>query len=173
GLVENQELGFMHDGRDELHLLLHPLREILGASLRPVGEPQPVEPLPDPPSPLVSRESPDLTHEHQEVDDLHPPVDAPLLGEVADPPAPALVEAAGPEKLDLSVVGVEDPHDHPGRGRLPGPIGPEGPVLAAPGNRQVEVGGRYVVPETLRDRGEPDGGGGEHRYSGSQMGYTL
>src|SRR5262249_34611557 len=43
-LVEHDELGLVNDGRRELHLLLHPLRELARERLRTRREPQALEP---------------------------------------------------------------------------------------------------------------------------------
>src|SRR6476661_5314399 len=47
GLVEDQEVGRVEHGADELHLLLHALGQLFDLGLRPAGELDPVEPALD------------------------------------------------------------------------------------------------------------------------------
>ena len=82
----------MQDGGDELHLLLHPLRQLVDAAQAPLRQAEPLEPF----AGAVARAPPlhplHLAEEHQHVEHAHLAVQAALLGEVADPlgvhPAP-------------------------------------------------------------------------------------
>src|SRR5881628_532635 len=84
-LVDNQEIRVVEHGRDELHLLLHSLRQLVDPAQSPLSEPESLEPLPGP----LARPPPvDAFHfakKHEHVEHPHLAVQAALLREIADP----------------------------------------------------------------------------------------
>ena len=133
-LVEDHDLGVVEHGADELHLLLVPLGELLELAGALVPEVEALEPRlgahPGHGGPLPL----DLRQEQELVEDAHLPVQAALLGEVADPIAHR-GRVLGAQQLDDSGVGQEDPVDHAQRRGLP----------------------RAVAAEQARDRAARDG----------------
>ena len=100
---------------------------------------------------LGPRHAADLRQEDDEVEALHLPVDAPLLGQIPHLASRRTSSASEPNRLDPTLVGMEDPHDHAdGRG-LAGAVGPEEPVDHTPGHLQVQALHRGVLPEALGD----------------------
>src|SRR5256712_13063851 len=145
-LVQHEELGLVQDGRDELHLLLHALRELVHATHAPRFEAQPFEPergaRPCPP-PLQALH---LGEEHDQVEHAHSAVQPPLLGQGADARRVVPTRTRLAEQPHRSLVGRDDVHDHPDGGRLAGAVRAEQAVEAAArvGERQT-VYGRVTV----------------------------
>src|ERR1051325_10809726 len=125
-LVEDDELGVVQEGADELDLLLVALREFLDFGVFLLPELEPLQPLSDflvdrrPPPPL------DLRKKLQMLDDLHLLVEPTLLGQVPDP-VTRVAAARPPRPLDDARVGQKDAGDHADGGGLPRPIPPEQP----------------------------------------------
>src|SRR5437667_1956606 len=84
-LVENQEIRAVEHGRDELHLLLHSLRQLVDAAQAPLSEPESLEPLPGPLARAPPVDAFHLAKKHEHVEHPHLPVQATLLREIADP----------------------------------------------------------------------------------------
>src|ERR1041385_1815608 len=155
-LIEHQQRGFVQDRRNELHFLLHALRELIDAAVAPVREAQAFEPLLAAFPGAASFDAFHLAEEHEHVEHPHLAVQAAFLREIADPlrvraPAPRLAKQA-----HGALVGVQDVHDHPDRGRLAGAVRAQQPVdhTRRDGEREV-VHGR-VAGEPLGDAVEHD-----------------
>src|SRR3989449_9024439 len=121
-LVQHEELGLVQDRRDELHLLLHALRELVHATQAPRFEAQPFKPergaRPCPP-PLHALH---LGEEHDQVEHAHSAVQPPLLGQVADARRVVPARTRLAEQPHRSLVGRDDVHDAPAGGRLAGAV---------------------------------------------------
>ena len=124
GFVEDEQCGPMHDGDDELHLLLHALRELLQAPVPPSHDVEPFEPL------RQARPSIGGTHPFQprEVErllaDLHFLVQAALLGQIANVADVVRVRRVSVEADGATVRGrntVDDTYER----RLSGAIRPQ------------------------------------------------
>src|SRR5438874_1867209 len=85
GLVENQEIRVVEHGRNELHLLLHPLGQLVDPSQSPIGEAESREPFLSPLTRPPSIGAFHLAEKDENVEHPHLAVQAALLGEVADP----------------------------------------------------------------------------------------
>src|SRR5882762_3094866 len=117
GLVQDHEVGVVQHRRNELHLLLHPLRQLIDTAQPPVGETQPCEPV----ARLLGRPPPvhplHLAEKHQDIEHAHLAVQTPLLGEIADPLRVPPSAARVPEQPHHTLVRLQDVHDHAeGRG---------------------------------------------------------
>jgi hypothetical protein len=86
GLVEQQQLGVVHERLRELHALLHARRVGLEVSVARLAEPDVVEHLVRPADRLVAREARQLAGERDEGRSTHPGDVAVLLGHVAEAP---------------------------------------------------------------------------------------
>ena len=138
GLVEDEDVGIVQERARDLHLLLHPFRELVDAAPGGLRQADPIEPLlgagPGRPAgePL----------EHAEVDQDLPhlllAVEAALLGQVADPVAVGALERPAVQK-DFSCVRDEDAHEESEKGGLPRPVGPEEPEDFAPAHLERDV----------------------------------
>ena len=149
-LVHQQHVGTVEHGRDELDLLLVPLRELLGPPIRVLGDAEAGQPG----ERLALRALGCLAVERPVVDELvehvHPRVQAALLGQVA--PRPARQLAGRPAvPADLAGVGTDDPETDPHRGRLARTVGAEEAEDLAPGDLEGETVEGDGRAEALRD----------------------
>src|SRR5262249_516319 len=157
GLVEDQQVRIVHDRGDELDFLLHPLGKGFDLLVEPGPQLHLVEPALDP---FLRRRAIDFLDRGEEVevvDDLHPAVEAALLGQVPD----AVLEPAVhrlTEDPDLPRVGSGDVHDHADRGRLAGAVRAEQPEHHAVRDGEGEIVDSLESAEGLRDVLELDGG---------------
>src|SRR6201747_2230202 len=149
-LVEDQQVGRVQHGADELHLLLHALGQLFDLRLRPPGELHPVEPALDVRHQLGPLEAADLAEEDEHVHHRHLPVEAALLGQIADPPQ-VFGRPRVAEHLDLSGVGGRDVHDHADRGRLAGAVRPQQPEDAPRRHGHRNAVHRHEAPVGLAD----------------------
>ena len=145
--------GLMDHRPGELHLLLHPLRQLLDPGVRLAAEAELVEPRGRPAPRFRPRQAAHLPEVGELVEHLHPAVEAALLGEVADRLAQVVVDDPAAE-ADLAAVGERDAHDHPDRRRLPRAVGAEQAVdrPARDGKRQPID--RDRAGEALRNAGQ-------------------
>src|SRR6267143_1047158 len=164
-LIQDHEVGVVQHRRNELDLLLHPLRQLIDASQSPVGETQPYEPV----ARLSARPPPvhafHFAEKHLDIEHAHLAIQAPLLREVADPLRVPPAAARVPEQPHRTVVRLQDVHDHADGRRLPGAVRPEQAVDHATGHGQREVIDGDVTGEALADPVEDQdrgGGGGRH-----------
>src|SRR6266403_3130762 len=170
-LVENHQVRVVEHRRDELDLLLHPLRELVDAAQSPLGEAQSLEPCLGPLARPPPVDAFHLAQEDEHVEHPHLAVQAALLREIADPLRVDAAAAGLPEHPHGAAVGLQNVHDHADRRRFPGAIRPEQAVDHATGHgkRQLINGG--VTGEALADPVEDQyrgrggvgrGGGGRH-----------
>src|SRR6266566_1805542 len=168
-LVENQEVRVVEHGRNELHLLLHPLRQLVDPAQAPGGEAESLEPFRRPlacPPPVDALHLPE---EHEHVEHPHLTVQAALLREVADPLRVSSPAAGLAEYPQGAAVRLQDVHDHPDRRGLPGAVRPEQAVDHTAGNGQRKFIDGDMTGEALADpvedqnRGRGGGGEGEGR----------
>src|SRR6476659_8556743 len=158
-LVQDQDLRIVDDGRDELDLLLHPLRELIHFLLEPRLQLEFLGPVGDPLPRVFAGNLLDRRQKEEVVEHVHLPVEPALLGQVADPIL-SLPGHRGAEDVDLSGVRGRDVHDHPDRRRLTGTVGTQEPEDHAAGYAERKrVDGRKAA-EDLRDVLELDRGGG-------------
>src|SRR6266853_5696307 len=164
-LVQNQEIRVVEHGRDELHLLLHPLRQLIDAAQAPLAETESLEPclgLLACPPPVDALH---LAEKHEHVEHPHLPVQAALLREIADPLRVSAAAVRLPEDLYHPAVGLQDIHDHADRRGLPGAVRPEQAVDHATGHGQGQLGNGGVTGEVFADpveRQDRGRGGGRH-----------
>ena len=84
GLVHDEELGVVEQCADDLHLLLHPLGELIDALVPPVGPLEPSEELAGSSLGLATTHPLESSQVDDLLPDLHLGVEPTLLGEVAD-----------------------------------------------------------------------------------------
>ena len=116
-LVENQQFGLGDDGRDELHFLRHAFGQRLDLAIAPALHAHARHPVVDDRIDLGDGPPLELAVITEQAAHGHLLVEAALLGEVADPVARGRARRRA-EHRDRSLVGDEDVHDHPQRGRL-------------------------------------------------------
>src|SRR5690242_4219658 len=75
----------MQNRRDELDLLLHPLREVCRLLVLPLGQPHPLQPAVDTLIRYIAWHVLERSEIAKLVDYLHLLIEAPLLGEIPDP----------------------------------------------------------------------------------------
>ena len=153
-LVEDQQVGPVDHRGDELHLLLHPLRQVLAALVLGLAERHPLQPprtccwMPAPLHALEPR------HVEEELADAHLLVEAALLGQVADPVL-RLERRRPAEHGQVAAIRKEDRQDHPDHRRLARAVRADDAVQRPLGHLQVEVvdGDRLAerLSEVLQD----------------------
>src|SRR6185436_8766918 len=149
-LVEEEQVGLVEDGADELHLLLHAFGELLDLGLAPGGELDPLEPFLDAGEELAPLEAADLAEEDEVLGDSHLPVEAALLREIADPPQ--VLRLAWPaEEEDLTGIGRGDVHDQADRAGLAGAVRAEQPEDAPLRHTQRDPVHRHELSVALPD----------------------
>ena len=123
-LVHQQHVRSVQHRRDELDLLLVPLRKLLGPPIRVLGDPEAGQPG----ERLALRAVGGVAVQRRVVDelveDVHPRVQAALLGQIAPRPPRQLADRPT-VPADLAGVGPDDAEADPHRGRLAGTVGAE------------------------------------------------
>ena len=147
-LVHQDHVGVVEDGRDELHLLLVPLRERLGPPVGDIADPESPEPRERVRARPAPRDVVERREEHELVEHAHPPVQAALLGHVAPGPSRP-VRRLAVEPGDGSLVGAEQAEDDPHRRRLPGAVRAEEAEHLAAFDREGDAVERLNLPEPL------------------------
>ena len=137
----------------ELHLLLHPLRQLLDPGVRLGAQAQLLQPRARPAPGFRPRQAAHLAEVGELVEHLHAAVEAALLGEVADRLAQVVVDDPAAE-ADLAAVGERDAHDHPDRRRLPRAVGAEQAVDRPARDGKREPIDRDRAGEALRHVGQ-------------------
>ena len=148
GLVQDQQLGLVQHGGDELDLLLHALGEFLAPLASGVRELDAIEPMRDALAELGISQALELAHVLEEVGDLHLAVHAAFFGQVADAVL-AFQGAALAEHAEGSRVWEEDRHEHADRRALTGTVGADEPGEAARLDSQVQSLDGDLVAERL------------------------
>ena len=105
--VEDQQLGFVQDRDDELHLLGHAFRKFLHLLVPPLLDAEPDEPLLQPHDGFAARKALETGEEDGLFADLHLLVETPFLGQIASGAVMRLM-------MRIRVV-------------LPAPLGPSSP----------------------------------------------
>src|SRR6266849_1878362 len=165
-LVENQEVRIVQHGRDELHLLLHPLRQLIDAAQFPLGKSESLEPCLRSLARLPPVDALHFAEEDEHVEHPHLAVQPALLREIADPLRVGPAAPRLPEYTHGASVGLQNVHDHAYGRRLPGAVRPEQAVdnPAGHGQRQLVnrgvTGKAFADPVEDQDRGREGGGGG-------------
>ena len=122
--VEDEQLGLVDDGDDELHLLLHALGELFELLAPPRHDPELLEPRLDAAFGFAVAEPFELGQVDGLLADLHLLIKAALFGQVAD-----VVDVFGARgvavEAHLARVGRRDAVDDADEGRLAGPVGTE------------------------------------------------
>ena len=143
-LVEDQQLGFVQDRDDELHLLGHAFRKFLNLLVPPLLDAEPDEPLLQPHDGFAARKALETGEEDGLFADLHLLVETPFLGQIAD-----AVDVVGSDlpvaEQHAARVGRRDAVDDADQGRLAGSVGSEQSV-----DRTFGDGERYVVERRVR-----------------------
>ena len=155
-LVEDQQIRLVDDGGQKLHLLLHALRELLAALPLAVAEADAFEAAPDAARQIGFADALEPAQVGEERADAHLPVDAALLGQVADPVL-GVERGRVAEHRQLARVREDDRHHHPDRGRLAGAVRADEPVHRAARDDEIEVVDGPGGAECLRDAAEEDG----------------
>src|SRR5882724_6532903 len=178
-LVENQEVRVVQHGRDELHLLLHPLRQLIDAAQFPLGKSESLEPCLRSLARLPPVDALHLAEEDEHVEHAHLAVQSALLREIADPLRVGAAAPRVPEYPHGAAVGRQNVHDHAYGGRLPGAVRPEQAVdhPARYGQRQLVNGGvtgeAFADPVEDQDRGRGGGEGGRRHVRGVNLAALL
>ena len=143
-LVEDQQLGFVQDRDDELHLLGHAFRKFLHLLVPPLLDAETDEPLFEPRDGFAARKALEAGEEDGLFADLHLLVETPFLGQIAD-----AVDVVGSDlpvaEQHAARVGRRDAVDDADQGRLAGSVGSEQSV-----DRTFGDGERYVVERRVR-----------------------
>ena len=148
-LVENDQLGPVDDGRNELDAVEHPLRQLLTLLLLDVDEPDARQQLLRARQRLVRGHALELRDVGEEVANAHPAVDAALFRQVADAIL-GLERRRVTEHRQLPRIGEEDRHDHPDARRLAGAARTDESVGRAARHDQIELVDRARRAECLR-----------------------
>src|SRR5882762_4697402 len=166
GLVQDHEVGVVQHRRNELHLLLHPLRQLVDAAQSPLGQAEPLEPCLGPLARPPPVDAFHLAQEDEHVEHPHLAIQAALLREIADPLRVGAPTARLPEYPHRTAVGLQNVHDHADGRRLSGAIRPEQAVDHATGDGKRQLINSGVTGEALadpvegQDQGRGGGGGG-------------
>ena len=138
-LVEHEELRIVQHRRDELHLLLHALRERLHAAVAPAAERHALEPVGGAAACLGRGDALEPREEDDAIEHAHLLVEAPLLRQVADAFEHAAIEARVlVEQEHPPRVAPEDAERDAQRGRLAGAVRTEQPIDGAGRHRERE-----------------------------------
>ena len=122
GFVEDEQLGLVHHGRDELHLLRHAFGQILDLARPPLVDSQPLEPCVQPLCGVGLGHAFDAGEEYCLIAHAHLLVESPLLGHVAD--AVYVFDCDGlAVEQHAAAVGYSDAVDYPDEGRLARAVG--------------------------------------------------
>jgi hypothetical protein len=111
----------VEDRPDELDLLLVALAQLLGPAIGMVANPEAGEPVASPLGRLAARDAMEGSDEHELVEDLHPRIQAALLGEVA-PRAARRVGGRPPSPGHRACIRMDDVENDPHRRRLAGAV---------------------------------------------------
>jgi len=124
GLVHDDEVGLVHESRDNLRLLLHALAEVLHLLVAVVVQVEPLQPVgqPAPRLPLVQALEGRKIDQRRLQLEVH--VQAALLRQVADAVLLRLIEPAAKD-LDITGIGPEDIEHHADGRRLACAVRPE------------------------------------------------
>ena len=137
-LVEDQQVGAVHERRGELTPLLVAVRERLHARLSAVAEPEPRQPRSgDRACALVSRAVQDR-EVLELIGDTHLRVEPAFFRHVADPLTDPAVDRPALPAHD-SAVGAQQPADDPHRGCLAGPVAADESDEPPRGHREAQV----------------------------------
>jgi len=164
-LIEDEQLGLMDHGGDELELLRHALREGLDPLMLPVGEVESFEPPVDDGIQRACVLALDLAEEVQQLENAHLLVEAAFLGEVTENRLEGLAHL-GPEHLHAPGIRPEDVHEHADARGLPRTVRAQDPEQAPLRDLEGDVTHRLDVPEVLRDALEAHSGSVERRGGG-------
>jgi len=152
-LVENEQLRIVDQGRPELDALLVAVRQGLELGAGAVGEPEPVEPARRRGLRLGRRQAMLLGEVAQLVGDLHPRVQAALLGHVAEPETMDPVDRPALPS-DRAAIRSGEPEHAAHRRRLTGAVRPQEPdQTAGPDGERGSVE-RDDGPVALRQVGD-------------------
>ena len=156
GLVQDQELRPMGDGRGELHLLGHAAGEVLHPPVDDLAQAEALQQVDRPPARRAAVEPLQPGEEGDRLGRLHPPIEPALLRQIAD----AAQKRPGPglsEQPDHAGIGRHQAEDHAqGRG-LAGAIGAEEAEHFAGADLEGKVVDRPEVSVGLRRDGRPRG----------------
>ena len=123
-LVDHDQVGLVHEGGDQLRLLLHAAAQVLDLLLAVAPEVQPLEPRLQSAGSLRLGQPFERGEIFQRRRQLLIAIEAALLGHVADPAFLVLGHGAA-EEPDLAAVGAEDVEHHADRSRLARAVGAE------------------------------------------------
>jgi len=111
----------MEDAGDELDLLLVSLRQLLDLAVEVLGDPEALQPFVDDGARIGIGDAIQRREEAQLLADLHPRVEAALLGQVA-PRSAGEGDVLGPHPCHAAGIGSEDVEHDSHRGRLAGAV---------------------------------------------------
>src|ERR1051326_2766157 len=155
-LVENDEIRIVQDRGNELHLLLHSLRQIRHFAEPPVGQSEAVQPFQrlgarDPP-----RDTLRLGKKYKDVEHAHLRIEPALLRQITNSRGKAAAAGDRAEELHFAGVGLVDVHDHADRRALAGAVRAQQAVnrSGGDGERQRVDGG--VTREAFGDAIDDD-----------------
>ena len=133
-----------------MDLLLHALGKVVDFLLGPFAQLEPLQPLPGAAVRFRLRQALQGPEKDQDLKDLHARVQASLFRQVTDPVG-GVVVCGLPENFDPALVGNQDTHQHPQRGRLACAVWAEQAEHLAFGNRKAQLLDRRQHVETLGD----------------------
>ena len=146
--VEDDEFGPRDHGGDELHLLRHAFRQRIDAVVRPLGQPEPLQPEVDFAIDRGAVRALQCAVIAQQAADFHFSIEAAFLRQVSD----AIAGGAGlrlAEHGDVAAIRQQDVEDHPDRRRLTRSVGADEAVDRAARDGQSQVVDRGVIAEPL------------------------
>ena len=145
-LIEDQQVGTVHQRCRQLNPLLVAVRELLDPRAHAIGQPETLEPRACGGPPLFVWRAVQHGEVLELIADPHLRIQAALLGHVADPLAARRVYRS-PIPEDAARVGCQQPADDPHRGRLARPVTADKTEHAPPGNREAELIDRDQLAE--------------------------
>ena len=147
-LVEDQQVGLVQNGGHELHLLRHPLGQLVAALPIDAGQADALEGGGDPRLEIGAAEALQAPHVAQERPHPHLPVETALLGQVANPVL-RLECRRVVQDGDRAGVRKENRHQHPDRSGLPRAVGADEAVQPSARDLQVQPRDGGQPPERL------------------------
>ena len=145
-LVQNHQLGPMHQRAEQLHRLRHAFAQFLNLLVDRVAEAVLFHQFDTTAATFEARETAQASHEGDCVGRFHRRVEPAFLGQVADPARDSLRAIFAEDAAD-ALVGVDNAEDHPQCGRLARTIGAEDAVDRAARHGQVHAVHRQRAAE--------------------------
>jgi hypothetical protein len=136
--VEDEQLWIVHEGGDELRLLLHAPAHRLHLLVRRIGQIHPFQQRPRPRPRCAPRHALEHCQVGQAIHCLELAVQPPFLRQVADA-VQSLRRQWLVKDMDATAIGPDDVHQHADGGGFAGAVGAEEAEYLSPAHGQVQV----------------------------------